>query len=262
MKILPVADVDVLLPIRGPAPWLPETLQGLLKQTGINWRLVAVIHGDDKGISELIRSLAIPASIIAAPETGNLSDVLNLGLANTTAQFVARIDQDDIAAPHRLERQCLELSQDPKCAVIGSNAQLIDESGQIIGVRTLPASADEILKMMRWRSAVMHPTVTFRREAIVNLGGYSPVAANVEDYDLWLRVLQHMKIRSLPENLLQYRIHGNQMTQTKSISRIAARKIRDSRLDLARARNESTPAARFRQDVWSAKQAARRWKRE
>ena len=40
--------IDVLLPTRSPAPWLAQTLDGLLAQTHHQWRLVAVVHGDPK----------------------------------------------------------------------------------------------------------------------------------------------------------------------------------------------------------------------
>lgn len=212
-------------------------------------------------MSDLINSFSFSATVLSAPEEGNLSDTLNAGLAHCTAPFVARIDQDDIAEPSRLARQCAELNRDSNCVVLGSNATLIDESGQVIGERLLPESADDVLRMMRWKAAVMHPTVTFRTESIRAAGGYSPVAANVEDYDLWLRALRHGTIRSLPDKLLRYRLHGNQMTQTKKISKASARVVRDSRLALARARGESVLAARFRQGVWAAKQTGRRWTR-
>ena len=253
-----MAEVDVLLPIRAPAPWLRETLEGLKQQTGIDWHLIAVIHGEDQGMRALIESFNIPVTIANAPEAGNLADVLNLGLSLATSMFVARIDHDDIPEPNRLQRQCQALRNDPECAVLASSATLINESGQVVGIRECPESAEDVLRTSRWKTAIMHPTVTFRRDVIVGLGGYSHTAVNVEDYELWLRVLVHRKIRSLPERLLRYRLHSGQMTQTKLISKSAAKVIRDSRLALARARGESLVAAEFRQLVWATKQSIRR----
>ena len=100
-----VPKVDVLLPVRSPAPWLEATLAGLMRQTMSSWRLVAVCHGESPAVAETIRSLVPDALILTAPEEGGLPDVLNLGLASCTAEFVARIDSDDIPAPDRFERQ-------------------------------------------------------------------------------------------------------------------------------------------------------------
>ena len=99
-----MAEVDVLLPIRASAPWLRETLEGLQHQIGIEWHLIAVIHGEDHGMRALIESFNIPTTIANAPEASNLADVLNLGLSLATSMFVARIDHDDIPEPNHLER--------------------------------------------------------------------------------------------------------------------------------------------------------------
>lgn len=257
-----MADVDVLLPIRKPhVDWLRSTLESIAHQQEVHLRLVAVLHPDDAALAYLLDGFPFPVQTVTPPAHGNLSDALNVGLASCTAPYVARIDQDDIAAPDRLVRQCAELEEDPSCAVVGSNATLIDRNSVEIGHRELPSSPIEILRMMRWKSAIMHPSATFRTDLIWGLSGYSTEAANVEDYELWLRVLQYARIRSLPDRLLKYRVHSLQMSQTRAITPRASSAVLASRVALARARHESVAAARFRHKAWALRQAHRRWSR-
>jgi glycosyltransferase involved in cell wall biosynthesis len=254
-----VTDLDVLLPIRtARADWLTQTLVSLGEQTGVEIRLVAVIHPHDAALRSVVTAVHPNAVLVTAPPEGNLSDALNAGLKQCLAPFTARIDADDIAEPERFQRQLEALQGDGECLAIGSGATLIDHQGHVIGQRRMPASPKRTLQLMRWKSAVMHPTVTFRTDAVRSLGGYSAAATNVEDYELWLRLLQWGTIRSLPEPLLRYRIHGGQVTQTRSISSVASDAVLESRIALARFRAESILMARFRHALWRVKQQQRR----
>lgn len=253
-------NVDVLLPIRRPHTlWLSQTINSLAAQEGIQPRIISVLHPDDAHVEEIFAKTTIPVKVVAAPSDGNLSAALNAGLAHCSAKYTARIDQDDVAEPGRLMIQESAIEGDAKCLVLGSSASLIDANGRFIGRRLAPSSSDQILRIMRWKNALMHSTVLFRTEAIQALGGYSVSAQNVEDYDLWLRVLVHGKIQALPEALTRYRIHSRQMTKTHAISQSAALSIRTSRISLASASGTSQTAALARHYVWNSKQTVRRY---
>lgn len=255
-------DVDVLLPIRSPrVEWLKSTLRSIGAQEDCDLRIVAVLHPDDEAVMDLLATCSRPCVIVWAPRDGNLADALNTGLDACTAEFVARIDADDLAEPRRIASQLNALRGDPNCVALGSWATIIDESDLAIGTREVPTRAEATLAQMRWKCAVMHPSVTFRREAVMASGGYQPLAENVEDYELWLRLLRMGTIRSLDEPLLRYRVHVNQVTQTRSISGAASAAVLAARLELARDRGESLWAVRMRHAVWSARQVSRRWRR-
>lgn len=254
-----MADIDVLLPVKRPNfPWLLECLRSIQDQIGLEPRLIAVVHPDDWQIQDFFSNVAIEVLVLSAPEHGNLADALNVGLNACRTPFVARIDADDVAEPHRLAQQLEELRKDANCAVLGSSATLIDEFSRVIGVRQVPTEPKVILNQMRWRSAVIHPSVVVRRSVIEAVGGYSTLAENVEDYELWLRVLQRATIRSLPEALIRYRVHPSQVTKSSRVDRAAIEKVLTSRLDLARNRRESSTAARARHALWGAWQTRER----
>lgn len=250
-----MADVDVLLPIRSARRlWLSEAIQSINQQLDINCRIVAVLHSNNADLEQTIREFSNSVVVIPAPTGGNLSDALNAGLAHCSAEYVARLDQDDIAEPMRLKLQCNELDQDARCAAVGSSATLIDESGSVIGIRDVPTTAPAVLRRMRWRNAVIHSSVIYRSEYIRRIGGYLPAAVNVEDCELWLRVLQQGSIRAVGERLIRYRIHSEQMTHRFVMSKSAAKAVSTARLELARARQESVTAAHVRQFAWAARQ--------
>lgn len=253
-----MTTVDVLLPVRAPTPWLHLTLAGLAAQSYSDWRLLAVIHGEDNGIAKLIRDSGVPAAILYAPTTLTLSEVLNLGIEHSDAEYLARLDSDDIPLPDRFATQVAFLQAHPDCVAVGSSVELIDENGRFLGLRQPPPTAAKVLSALRWKTPIVHPSMLFRREPITELGGYSSLAEHTEDYDLWLRAATRGALCALAQPLTQYRIHAGQISSTKAISKEASDRILQSRITLARTRHESVLLARARHIAWNARQARRR----
>lgn len=246
--------VDVLLPVRDPAPYLDETLDGLTAQTMQAWRLIAVIHGDPSRLSSRISQSVPDAVILNADASASLVDVLNLGLRACTAPYVARIDADDIPEPDRLRAQTHFLEEHPDVAILGTLYRRINESGVLIDTEPLSLFEGRALDTLMWRNIIAHPTVMARTAALRQLGGYRPEATHAEDYELWMRAAALWDVEVLQESLLRYRIHANQVTQTKAIPHRSRRAIGKTRRDLARARGMSKVSAQFRQTVWAAPQ--------
>jgi len=253
-----VADdwVDVLLPTRAPSPWLAQTLDGLLAQTHPHWRLVAVVHGDPSELAPLILEKVPAAVIVPMTSDARLQHLLNAGLDACTAPYVARQDHDDIPEPTRLAEQVAFLQSHPEVVAVGSNATEIDADGNPIGPRSVP-SGPAVLKGLRWKSQLIHPSVMLRREAVQSVGGYDVDATNAEDYELWLRLAALGSLDNLPGPLLRYRVHAQQMSQARAIPASTRAIVGRSRRALARARRESLIMAQIRQLAWSSRQFGR-----
>lgn len=251
-------EIDILIPVREPAPWLPETLAGVKGLHGGPYRTVLVVNGPNRDTSRMVDEAGLDVLLTSSPNSYNLGETLNVGLEACSAPFVARLDQDDIPMPSRLLRQLELLRKHPHAAMTCSGRRFIDERGDVLGDASPPSTASALLARMRWKNVVWHPTVLFRRNAVVQLGGYSPEAIFVEDYELWLRMLAVWEIVPIAEPLIRYRIHANQITRAKIIPRDAARAILRARVRLAEARHEAVAAAHARHWAWVTRQFPRR----
>jgi glycosyltransferase involved in cell wall biosynthesis len=252
-----MTQIDVLLPIKSPAPWLGATLESLKTQTFTDWQLIAAIHGEDSQARDTILAHVPNAKIVIAPGVGNLASTLNVGLRATTSPYVARIDQDDLALPERFQIQIDYLRNNPAFIVVGSGATLIGIDDEILGYRQQLDDPKKILRRLRWKSPLMHPSVMFRRESVVSIGGYSEVATNVEDYDLWLRLASSGLLAGINQPLIQYRMHPQQITSSRSIPHDAMEHVKESRIELAISEDRSIVAAKFRHLVWLTRQTSR-----
>ena len=250
-------DVDVLIPVRQPAPWLKEAVASIESQTHTSWRGVLVMHGEHHELDSVLSECAGDWTVIEAPKEMNLAEVLNLGLSQCSAEFVARLDADDISYPNRFACQLAQLRRDTSVAVVGGTADLIDAAGMPLGHRGHGLDAEHMYRAMRWRNSLVHPSVMFRREIVERIRGYNSNASGFEDYEMWLRVLQESKILSLDAALIKYRIHEGQVSRERTARRIAWSAVGGARKALAAIHGESRIAAQVRQAAWVTRQNLR-----
>lgn len=243
------ADVAVVLPIRFPAPWLAECLDSIARLGDLPSQIVLSIHGDSPHRSEYWTN-AENLTVVHSPSKSTLSDVLNAGVLASSAPFVARIDSDDVIQPERIHEQMTFLSQNPDHVLVASHAIVIDGAGADMGYRGGPTTTHAILKSLRWRNPLIHPSVMFRRSAFDHAGGYKPSAYLAEDYELWLRMAQLGSLASINQPLIKYRVHSEQTSSRGRITRESSRQVLRARRALAASRNESQVAALFRHQVW------------
>ena len=210
--------VTWLLPIKDGMPFLPETLASIEAQTYQDWEILAWDNGSTDGtLQELKRWIPsrLPGRIVTDCPLGLGLSLAQMVLCSST-ELCARIDADDINMPDRLERQVAFLRENPQIAVVGSQQELIDQAGQSLGmtVPPLPLTHHDMVHGMLYRNGISHPTVLFRRSAVLESGNYHDVGPiNVEDYDLWLRMAVQHQLANLNIPLVRYRIHDRSTTQ-------------------------------------------------
>lgn len=129
--------------------------------------------------------------VLRLPENKGLGIALNEGLAICRYELVARMDSDDISVPDRCRIQCEQFAADPELAVASGMIQEFEDTPDVIsGKRALPCSHEDICKLSRKRSPFNHPAVMYRKSAVLKVGGYRGDYLFLEDYDLWVRLLQ------------------------------------------------------------------------
>ena len=126
-----------------------------------------------------------------------LARALNLGLQHCSFEWVARMDADDISLPDRFANQLNFLHMHPDIAVLGTQVSEWDESMmREISKKRLPTAHHDLRAFISWRCPMNHPTVIFRKAAILSVGGYPDTYP--EDWLLWGKLLvSNYKIANL-----------------------------------------------------------------
>ena len=149
--------------------------------------------------------------IVSLKDNIGLGGALNYGLKECTCDYVARMDADDISTKDRFLLQHNFLSENSEIDVVGSNIIEFDPiSKKKTGKRILPEGHNEIIKFAKYRNPINHPSVMYRRESVLSVGGYKHFHG-LEDYYLWVRMLKNGKIfYNLQENLVEMSAGLNQ----------------------------------------------------
>jgi GT2 family glycosyltransferase len=156
-------------------------------------------------IRRLAATSPVPLSHVEMPENVGLGPALDAGLQASEHEIVARMDADDVSAPDRFEKQLpvIESGAD----IVGSGLWEFGESiDDVVGRRTPPTDPDEIRRVIRFRDPFNHPTVVYRRSAVLAAGGYADMAL-MEDYLLFTRMVAGGAVpANLAEPLVHYRV--------------------------------------------------------
>lgn len=205
--------VSVVLPVWNGVRFLAEAVESILLQTLDSFELIIVDDGSTDSTLKIANAFASrdPRVQVILLEHCGIAEALNAGIAIARGRYIARMDADDVALPSRLEKQVAFLDANADCVAVGCAIDVIDEGGEHLGMRMFPEQHADIAHTLlhTWSTAMAHPTVMTRMEALREVGGYRPTCVPSEDLDLWLRLSSVGRLANLGEPLLQYRRHRN-----------------------------------------------------
>ena len=115
-----------------------------------------------------------------------LGDALKIGLDNCSNDLVARMDTDDISHPDRFKIQLQYMKENLDCDIVGSFVtEFDDDPDVIVSSNIVPVEHKEIVKYALTRCPFNHPSVMYRKSAVIKAGNYKKMLG-FEDYYLWV----------------------------------------------------------------------------
>ncbi|OLY93379.1 Glycosyl transferase family 2 [Cnuella takakiae] len=198
---------------------LDMALNSLLKQKLLPSEVVIVLDGEvGVNIKEVIsafrhsaeQDFEINIKIVSLPKNQGLGIALREGLLHCSYDLVARMDADDICKPDRFAKQ-VAYFENNEIEVLGSSMEeFVSMPGDYGKFKVQPLSHPEIKRKARFLNPISHPTVMFRKAAVLESGSYMDMPL-FEDYFLWVRMLvKGYKFANIRDSLLYFRV-GNDM---------------------------------------------------
>ena len=202
--------ITVIIPVLNAMPYLTKALASLEGQSFKDFEVCLWDNGSTDGSMEEARRW-IPGRLKGRVVTGNplpLHESLARMVEEAPTEFVARMDGDDVCLPERFELQLEEMQRNPNLAALGAQRLEIDAEGKPLPAgASMPIAFVDVLSRLLVGNSLLHPTVMFRRSAILSAGNYGLCEKPCEDYDLWLRVAKDFELRNSGRVLLKYRVH-------------------------------------------------------
>jgi glycosyltransferase involved in cell wall biosynthesis len=211
-----VPAVSVVLPAYNCEKYIAKAIESVLHQTFTDFELIIINDGSTDNTESIIHTFD-DQRIVYLINSNNqgLVYTLNKAITHANGKYIARMDADDICLQERLAKQKAFLDQNEDITVVASTIEFINEQEEKTGIWELDKQTitpAQIRRAILKQNCIAHPTVMMRSEILKNLK-YKEYQKNIEDYDLWLRLLNRgYKIAKLDEPLLLYRIHDTSIT--------------------------------------------------
>ncbi len=195
--------VTVLMPVFNGEKYLARAIQSILGQTYQHFEFLILDDGSADNTLGIINSFSDRRiKLVCNQQNIGIASTLNKGIAISEFDLIARMDADDFSLPTRLEKQVLFMQENPHCALVSSWAMEINEHEEFVNLEK-PLDKHLYYSLI-FQNCIYHPTVLFRKQNVISLGGYNLKPA--EDYDLWCRISRIFQINCIEEPLLKYRI--------------------------------------------------------
>ena len=192
--------------------FLMATIKSILNQTYKADEIVIVEDGPltdelNMVINSFINEYSKLFKLVKLEKNSGLGIALHEGILNCKNELIARFDSDDISDLTRCEKQINEFIKDDKLDLVGSrHVEFIDTKENIVSYKNLPLSDEEIKKYARRRNPISHSAVMFKKSKVIEAGNYREYYY-LEDYDLWVRMIQiGCKFLNLKEYLSYVRV--------------------------------------------------------
>ncbi|DAB31000.1 MAG TPA: glycosyl transferase [Sulfurimonas sp. UBA12504] len=202
--------ISVIIAIYNGQKYIKETIESVLNQSYKNFEIIAVVNCSCDETIAILKSFDDVRIRIFETNICQLNFNLNYALLQSSGEYIARIDADDIALSDRFEKQ-VECIEKHNYDVVGTNLEYMNEESKTISFKNYPKTDEKIRKKIYYKSVIAHPSVMYKKETILNVGGYLNGKMS-EDYDLWIRLMRDKSIKfyNIQENLTRYRIHTTQ----------------------------------------------------
>lgn len=183
---------------------LKTAIKSVLCQTFKDFELIIIDDGSDLPIENFIKSITNDKRIITFRiSNSGLGAALNFGISKSSGEYIARLDDDDLMLPNRLQRQVEFMNAHLDVSCVGT--WFFDKSGnKIYPHRKYPEEHAEIVKsLLKFRFSLAHTTLMFRRNAFDKIHGYR-IKRGGQDLDLELQMGTVGRLANIPEFLNCY----------------------------------------------------------
>ncbi|MBM4302016.1 MAG: glycosyltransferase [Deltaproteobacteria bacterium] len=191
--------------------FLNQAIQSVFSQTMMDWELIIIDDGStDDSLSILDQYRQDPKIRIIEQENKGLNITNNIALRLSNGQFIVRLDADDYMDENMLLVLSNVLETKPQVGLVYPDYYHVDENGDVIEIvrRQKVGEEVELLDLPAHGACTM-----FRKECLLEIGGYCEDFKCQDGYDIWLRATDRFQPYNVNIPLFYYRRHPASLTK-------------------------------------------------
>ncbi|MDC0968006.1 glycosyltransferase [Alphaproteobacteria bacterium] len=195
---------------------LSKCINSIFDQTYPRIELIIVIDNNDKDLENFIKKITKGKKIKYILNQSNLglAKSLNKAILNSSGEFIARIDSDDICVKDRTNIQVEYLNKNKDIDVLGGSAYVYgDKLNNILNTK---GNFIDIKEKLLFKNPIIHPTVMMRKNIFKNIR-YDESYRFCQDYKLWIDIRETYKFNNLENKLIYYSVHKKQYSLNRML---------------------------------------------
>jgi O-antigen biosynthesis protein len=213
------ALVSVIMVTYNHEKFIADAIQSVLNQTFSRFELIIVNDGSTDNTEEIIQLFNDSRITYIYQKNQGPSSASNTAILAACAKYIAIMSGDDVCYPERLETQYNFLSNSPRSQVVFSWVNFMDDNHPIS-----VEWAEKIFNVLHGQSrAALFNHFFFRgnclnavtcmveKKLLMEAGLFHLSSIQLQDYDMWVKLVKKYDFYVLPEKLIQYRIRNENM---------------------------------------------------
>lgn len=209
--------VSTIIPVYNREGLIGRAIESALAQSYPNQEIIVVDDGSTDDTCHVIKSFGERVCLISQPNRGPYA-ARNLGLKNSSGEYVAFLDSDDFWHPERLAKQVPLLETNKELGIVFGNGEIIYE-GSPKSKNTFFQYYGEpargwVFPQLLSRNFIPQSTVLVRRECFKKFGAFLELPLGA-DFHKWLQVSLHYQVDYVEDVVFTYTMHSSNISRDR-----------------------------------------------
>ncbi|MGZ4994429.1 MAG: glycosyltransferase family 2 protein [Methylobacter sp.] len=180
-------NISVVIPSYNRCNLLRRALLSVYSQTLLPVEVAVVDDGSTDGTQAMLRR-EFPQAVYCYQQNLGVSAARNLGIQQTTGDWLAFLDSDDEWLPEKLTKQKAALAAQPEYKICHTEENWIRNGIQVDVPKKYAKTGGWIFTDCLPLCAMSPSTMVIHRSVFADIGLFDVQLPACEDYDLWLRM--------------------------------------------------------------------------
>ena len=215
---------SIVIPSYNHRAFIGDAIQSVLSQSEGNLELIVVDDGSTDDSLEVITDYSDERLKVFPQTNRGAHAAINRGLEESSGEYLAILNSDDVYHPERLKMSQEYLEVNPQIGLMGSYIEIIDGDNKVLGIKhgykdfepwpiqnpgkSFRAGSDLQAALLTENYFATTSNFVFRRRIYEKVGDFRALRY-AHDWDFALRIASVTGLGLLPEALIRYRIHEN-----------------------------------------------------